>query len=321
MRTGPLSDEAVMRMCAQFRPVPLDATNLVDADKPKADHQHSFRAPKYSQPPPRPINYNAMSNSMARQMDPTNEAAFTDRLNKQYMEALPTIHSFPLVPAIPGGDNNAMVMRINRVREIALDQGFRFTANILEGGVRLVIANTPAAAYALYRAGFRIAQFSYENAPFTTYDLAVATAHGVRQYVGLITALAGEVIYILADMAGLIHQAGDGDNVIINRPLPLPQPPNPEPPFDQVEPPAEPEEPRIEEVEQEEAPEEPEELEEPEEPQQGEEEEEQEEEEEGSGGGFEIMRAVGQQVSEAIAGLRGRNPERSTRNQNPNYRE
>ena len=175
MRTGALSDEAVMQMCAEFRPVPLGATKLLTTDQPKADHQHNFKAPKYTQPPPRPSNYYAMSNSMAKHMDPTNEGALLDRLNKRYMEELPTIRAFP---AVPPTDNTAMVVRLGTLR----DMGIRYTTNVVRGGTRIVVQNSPGVIYGLYRAGFRLAQFSYNNAPFTTYQVALAAYEGFNTY-------------------------------------------------------------------------------------------------------------------------------------------
>ena len=83
MRSGALSDEQVMKVCAEFFPVPLKKLNILEHKKENSS-ELQFRAPKYTQPPPVPVNYFAMSNSMARHMDPTNVNALISRLNKVY---------------------------------------------------------------------------------------------------------------------------------------------------------------------------------------------------------------------------------------------
>ena len=83
MRSGALSDEQVMKVCAEFFPVPLKKLNILEHKKENTSGLQ-FRAPKYTQPPPVPVNYFAMSNSMARHMDPTNVNALISRLNEVY---------------------------------------------------------------------------------------------------------------------------------------------------------------------------------------------------------------------------------------------
>lgn len=87
MRTGILSDESVMKMCAEFQPVPLGAVNSILSVK-QPEPQLVPRKLKYTQPPARPAFFGAMSNSMAKQMDPTNTAAIRANLNEQYVEEL-----------------------------------------------------------------------------------------------------------------------------------------------------------------------------------------------------------------------------------------
>ena len=103
MRTGPLSDEAVLAACAEFYPIPMKAMHIIDHQhKPSSGLQ--FRASKYQQMPPRPVNYHAMSNSMARNIDPTNINALVSRFAKTYHTELRG--AAPAAPAGGGGGGN-----------------------------------------------------------------------------------------------------------------------------------------------------------------------------------------------------------------------
>ena len=86
MRTGILSDESVLKTCAEFQPVPLGAVNsILSVKQPEPQLPRKL---KYTQPPARPAFFGAMSNSMAKQMDPTNTAAIRANLNEQYVDEL-----------------------------------------------------------------------------------------------------------------------------------------------------------------------------------------------------------------------------------------
>jgi len=83
MRTGALSDEAIKEACSEFFPVPMSAYNLLMVNHSNQSI-HQFRKSKYTQTPSVPRNYFAMSNSMARNLDPTNDGALVSRLNQQF---------------------------------------------------------------------------------------------------------------------------------------------------------------------------------------------------------------------------------------------
>ena len=83
MREGVLSDESVMKMCAEYRPIPLGQVSRILNAK-RSEPVLQTRAPKYSQPPARPAFFGAMSLSMAKQMDPTNPNSIRATINAQY---------------------------------------------------------------------------------------------------------------------------------------------------------------------------------------------------------------------------------------------
>jgi hypothetical protein len=85
MRTGVLSDAHTMKACAPYRPIPLgQVATILSTDAPKPNNEFQFRASKYTQPPPRPSTFMAMSNSMAKHSDPTNPMPFMERLITTY---------------------------------------------------------------------------------------------------------------------------------------------------------------------------------------------------------------------------------------------
>ena len=85
MRTGVLSDAHTMKACAPYRPIPLgQVATILSTDAPKPNNEFQFRASKYTQPPPRPSTFMAMSNSMAKHSDPTNPMPFMERLISTY---------------------------------------------------------------------------------------------------------------------------------------------------------------------------------------------------------------------------------------------
>ena len=85
MRTGVLSDAHTMKACAPYRPVPLgQVATILGTSEPKSSNEFQFRPSKYSQPPPRPSTFMAMSNSMGKQSDPTNPMQFMERLITTY---------------------------------------------------------------------------------------------------------------------------------------------------------------------------------------------------------------------------------------------
>ena len=83
MRTGALSDEAIREACSEFFPVPMSAYNLLMVNHSNQSI-HQFRKSKYTQAPAVPKSYFAMSNSMAKHLDPTNDGALVSRLNQQF---------------------------------------------------------------------------------------------------------------------------------------------------------------------------------------------------------------------------------------------
>ena len=91
MRTGILSDESVLAMCAEYRPVPLGQVEHIL--KGKADAEPSKL--KHTQPPSRPAFFGAMSNSMAKEMDPTNPVPIRVAINEQYVNELQPVATAP----------------------------------------------------------------------------------------------------------------------------------------------------------------------------------------------------------------------------------
>jgi hypothetical protein len=89
MRTGVLSDENVMKMCPQYYPVPFKSVTKVLEHGGFANQSGlQVRAPKYAQAPIRPANFQSMSNSMSKQIDPTNPVPIHMKLNENYLKAL-----------------------------------------------------------------------------------------------------------------------------------------------------------------------------------------------------------------------------------------
>ena len=86
MRTGILSDESVLAMCAEYRPIPLGQVERILKGKTDAEPSKL----KHSQPPSRPAFFGAMSNSMAKEMDPTNPVPIRVAINEQYVNELST---------------------------------------------------------------------------------------------------------------------------------------------------------------------------------------------------------------------------------------
>jgi hypothetical protein len=100
MRDGILSDESVMKMCAEFQPIPLGAVSSilnVKQIEPKLPTKSKYPA----QPPARPAFFGAMSNSMAKQMDPTNTAPMRNDINQQYVDELRLANTNPIPPSQP----------------------------------------------------------------------------------------------------------------------------------------------------------------------------------------------------------------------------
>ena len=87
MRTGILSDESIMKMCAEYRPIPLGQVSSILNVK-QTEPVLPTRLKYGAQPPARPAFFGAMSNSMAKQMDPTNTAPVRMAINQQYVDEL-----------------------------------------------------------------------------------------------------------------------------------------------------------------------------------------------------------------------------------------
>ena len=89
MRTGVLSDDYIMNnVCVEYRPVPLGKVGDILTPEMKPKHGLELRVPKYARPPPRPATFQAMSNSLSNQADPTNPLPFQQQLVKQYEQEL-----------------------------------------------------------------------------------------------------------------------------------------------------------------------------------------------------------------------------------------
>ena len=98
MRSGALSDEAVMEACSQFFPIPMKSISMLGF-KQELNSGLEFRPSKYHQSPSVPKNYHALSNSMAKHLDPTNVSALVSSLSDKYKGEL--ADSAPPPPAPP----------------------------------------------------------------------------------------------------------------------------------------------------------------------------------------------------------------------------
>ena len=87
MRTGILSDESIMKMCAEYQPIPLGQVSSILNVK-QTEPALPTRLKYGAQPPARPAFFGAMSNSMAKQMEPTNTAPVRLAINQQYVDEL-----------------------------------------------------------------------------------------------------------------------------------------------------------------------------------------------------------------------------------------
>ena len=88
MRTGILSDESILQNCAEYNPVPLGKVRQILDSQVEAKHGLDLKAQKYVQAPPRPVTFQAMSNSLANQVDPTNPIPFRQNLAVTYNNEL-----------------------------------------------------------------------------------------------------------------------------------------------------------------------------------------------------------------------------------------
>jgi hypothetical protein len=96
MRTGILSDDYIMKnVCVEYRPVPLGKVGDILTPEMKPKHGLELRAAKYVRPPVRPATFQAMSNSLSNQADPTNPLPVQQQLAKQYEQELELAHVFP----------------------------------------------------------------------------------------------------------------------------------------------------------------------------------------------------------------------------------
>ena len=106
MRTGFLSDESIMTMCAEYNPIPLGKASAILSPKPHgktplAKSPIETRRPKYVQPPHRPATFGALANSIAKQQNPTNPLPIQRQMNEMYEKELGQINVAP--------NNNAML--------------------------------------------------------------------------------------------------------------------------------------------------------------------------------------------------------------------
>jgi len=100
MRDGILSDESVMKMCAEFQPIPLgQVSSILNVKQIESKLPTKSKYP--AQPPARPAFFGAMSNSMAKQMDPTNTAPMRNDINQQYVDELRLANTNPMPPSQP----------------------------------------------------------------------------------------------------------------------------------------------------------------------------------------------------------------------------
>jgi len=107
MRTGVLSDDYIMNnVCVEYRPVPLGKVGNILTPEMKPKHGLELRAAKYVRPPPRPATFQAMSNSLSNQADPTNPLPFQQQLAKQYKQELAHVFPPPLKEIFPEQDSD-----------------------------------------------------------------------------------------------------------------------------------------------------------------------------------------------------------------------
>ncbi len=104
-RTGPLSDEAVMKMCKQFQPVPLVMSEQVLYDPPPKSKFIQTKPPKYVRPSPRPVNYNALAHALAKNIDPAHVSNIQERLDRVYDAQVTNFQAPTTVPNLPSGSS------------------------------------------------------------------------------------------------------------------------------------------------------------------------------------------------------------------------
>ena len=89
MRTGVLSDDYIMNnVCVEYRPVPLGKVDQVLSTSSDSKHGLQMRTAKYVRAPSRPATFQAMSNSLSNQADPTNPLPFQQQLANRYVAEL-----------------------------------------------------------------------------------------------------------------------------------------------------------------------------------------------------------------------------------------
>ena len=123
MRSGVLSDESIMRNCAQYRPIPLGMVEkIIGHIKPKRSGLQT-KPVKHSRPSPRPVTFNAMSFAMAKHVDPTNPLPICMHMNAKYDRELAKRSLPPTVSAMEAPEVDEVLL-VEPVPEVEnMDEG------------------------------------------------------------------------------------------------------------------------------------------------------------------------------------------------------
>ncbi len=97
-----LSDESIMKHCIQYQPIPMKKVEYILYDKaPKPESFIQTKKPKYIQPSPRPVNYNALASSVAKSTDPTGVHNIQKSIDDAYKNEVNTRIVVPIPRPIP----------------------------------------------------------------------------------------------------------------------------------------------------------------------------------------------------------------------------
>ena len=108
MRTGFLSDESIMMLCAEYHPIPLGKASAIlspHGKTPKPKSPIETRGPKYVQPPHRPATFGALANSIARHQN--NPIPIQRQMNEMYEKELGHSNVAPNNDAMSDNNNGA----------------------------------------------------------------------------------------------------------------------------------------------------------------------------------------------------------------------
>jgi len=136
MRTGVLSDEAVMKSCAEFFPVPMNASKVLMHNINNTSGLQ-FRESKYSQMPPRPQNFYTMSNNMANNIDPTNEQGVINGLSQAYVNEMNNDNDDEIENGNGNGNGNGYQTDSSASNGNGNGNGYNTDSTAADDGVRL----------------------------------------------------------------------------------------------------------------------------------------------------------------------------------------